>query len=277
VNKNQEILSLAEEIMLDITNNRIHLYNILLKASRLSLLIDLPDNVKFFKEWAKYAEQNQFIQDTFQINMQAATSANVFERNNLRTVSQQMTQFIAHYRTETYDFALGIYTKWKFGNIAETVFEKKRKKVQPILLKVFPDINQRFNSIEQNLNSANGEDWKNAITSCRTLLMDIADLLNPPSDAEDKGKYINRLKEFISPKLTSDTKISLMDNLLEEIKSRIELTVGLTQGGAHKTRPTLDQAEDVVLYTYLILSELMVFHDTKTGVDNSSEANPLKS
>lgn len=280
--KNEQIAQLAEEIMVDITDSRLPLHNILLKASRLSLLLDLPDNVKFFKEWANFTEQNLFIVDTFNVRVEAAKDKDVsihsanpdqfvmspfgnsMERRMIKNEAQKTVQFLAKYRTETYDFALGVFTKWQFGNIAENIFERKRSKAEPVLRDIFPDINQRLNSIELNIRSDNPEDWKNAVGSCRTLLMDIADILNPPKTAEDKGKYINRLKDFISPLIESETQRKLPKSYLEEMKKRIEYTFDLTQGGAHKDRPILDEAEDVVLYAYLIIADLMsIYKNTK--------------
>lgn len=285
--KNQEITILSKEIMVDITDNRLPLHNILLKASQLSLILDIPDNVNLFNEWAKYAEQNAFLVDNFRINIESAKDPNVslsssnpnehvggiwgnhiprnvIERNTLRQKAEQVVGYLAKYRSKTYQFALGVYNKWQFGNIAETIFEKKRKKIEPILEKKFPDINQRLNSIEQNLHSEKDEDWKNAVGSCRTLLMDIADIVNPG----DSGKWLNRIKDSISPKIKSKTKAKITDLILEELKNRIEATADYTQGGAHKDRPALSQAEDVVLYTYLAIAEIMQIYD-----DNYSSVN----
>lgn len=272
--RNEEITGLAEEILLDITNNRIPLHNALLKAARLSFLVDIPANIKLFKEWAQYAEQNLFIIETFNANIESAkdcdvaiSSANPYqhvsapwgntlERTTIRNEAKQIVGYIARYRAETYDFVLGIYTKWKLGNIAESIFEKKRKNVEPILREIFPDAEQRLNSIEQNILSQNQEDWKNAVASCRTLFMDIADILSPVKSIDEKTKYINRLKEFISPKIAG-TRKDLLNSFLDELKIRMELTVDITQGSAHKDRPLLTDAENIVLYTYLIIAELL--------------------
>lgn len=278
--RNKEIVQLSNEIMLDITNGRLPLYVILLKAARLSSLLDMPKNVDLFKQWAKFAESNQFVIDTFRSSIESAhdpdisiTSANpneyvngvyggkhngnVIERGGLRQEAKKVVGYLANYRTEAYTFASGINQNWQFGNIAETIFEKKRKRAEPVLERIFPDTSQRLNSIEQNLRSTNPEDWKNAVASCRALLMDIADLLNPPKDTADKGKYINRLKDYISPKIQSNTKKKLVKTYLDEVKARVEYTMDLTQGGAHQSRPAVQEAEDVVLNTYLIIAELM--------------------
>jgi len=285
MSRNEEISALAEEIMLDITNSRTPLHNALLKSSRLSLLLDIPDNVKLFKDWAQYAEQNSFIVETFNVNIDSAkdhdvaiSSANPYqhvsapwgnfiERNTIRTEAKQIVGYLARYRTEAYNFAVNVYSKWRLGNIAESVFEKKRKNVEPILREIFPDADQRLNSIEQNVLSQNSEDWKNAVSSCRALFMDIAEILNPSKSETEKNNYVNRLKDFVSPKINSKTKKNLINSLLEEIKTRIEITIDTTQGGSHKDRPSQTEAENVVLYTYLIIADLLEIYADKKNKD----------
>ena len=271
---NKEIADLAYEIMIDITNDRLKLHNIMLKSSRLSLLLSFQELHNWFKENARLAEKNQFIVETLQKNMEATKDPNISlssvnpneytnlgirsnmnERILLRNESKNALESLSYLRTETYKFSLSIYNKWRFGNVVQNIFEKKRIRTEPTLYKIFPDINNRIGSINENINSNNPEDWKNAVASCRTLLMDIADILNPVKKAEDKSKYINRLKDFVSPK--SKTKKSLIDNLLDELKNRIEYTINMAQGGAHQDRPLLHESEDVVFYTYLIISELI--------------------
>src|SRR3989344_8321663 len=111
--KSQEIVQLADEILNDITSNRIPLHNILLKSSRLSLLLDIPKNVELFKLWAKYAEQNAFVLERYKIDIDATKNSQYnFERVQIRTTANQVSNYIANYRTESYAFALGIYTKY---------------------------------------------------------------------------------------------------------------------------------------------------------------------
>ena len=154
MSKNREITQLAEEIMIDITNSRLPLHNILLKASRLSLLLDMPENVNIFKQWAEFAEQNQFVVETYSTNVEAAKDrevsissanpsqyvigpvGNVFERQRLKEEAQKTVKFLSQYRTGTYNFVLGVYTKWQFGNIAESIFEDTVTSIMQILKRV---------------------------------------------------------------------------------------------------------------------------------------------
>jgi hypothetical protein len=228
-------------------------------------MLDNAQNVELFKNWAKEAEGCQFVTDSFEATTAAANTGTYAgaERVRIRMEAQVAQKNLAHMRTEVYNFAVNVYTKSKFGNIAESIFEKRRRRVEPVLQEIFPDINQRLNSIEQNISSDNPEDWKNAVTSCRTLLSDIADVLNPAQTPEDKGKYINRLKDFISPRVTSDTKSHLLKTYFDELKNRVEYTLNLTQGGSHQQRPSQEEAEDVVLHTYLLIADLMIIYKEK--------------
>lgn len=288
--RNEEITTLANEILLDISNNRSPLHVALLKASRLSSLLDIPGNVTLFKDWAKNAEAMEFSVGSFQSKMEASKDPNIsyaggnqyyiphgnfLERMGIRKETEDKAKLIASYRAETYNFVSDIYTRWQFGNMAESIFDKKRRRVEPVFPEIVPDIQSRLNSIEQNLRSDNPEDWKNAVSSCRALIMDVANKLSPPTTSEEKGKYISRLQTYLSP-LASKTKKALLRTLLDEIKLRIEYTMDLTQGGSHSDRPLKEKAEDVVLYTYLLLSEIAEVHKSKAVQNDTPEKNTLK-
>lgn len=271
--KSEEITELAYEILIDLSEDKIPLHCILLKASRLAMITNDPANMSIFQRMSNQAETSAFLIETFQSSIDAARDPNTSlasanpnqylyssggnnsgERTLLRKNTMQSISQIAEYRSSTYSFSLNIYQKYRLGNTAETIFERKRGRTDPILVEIFPDINERLNSIDLNIKSKNKEDWKNAVTSCRTLLMDIADILNPP---ETKGNYINQLKDFVSKKEESETRQKLLGSYINELKERIKYTVDLTQGPSHQTRPTLRYAEDVVLMTYLLISDLL--------------------
>lgn len=75
--KNEKILQLSEEILIDITNDRLPLHNILLKAAYLSQLLEMTKNVTIFKGWAKLSEQNSSVMQSFESNIAAAKDPNV--------------------------------------------------------------------------------------------------------------------------------------------------------------------------------------------------------
>ena len=141
--------------------------------------------------------------------------------------------------------------------MAESVFERRRARTEPLLLALIPDAAQRLNSIEQNLAGDNAEDWKNAVVSCRTLIVDVANVVAPASKAEDKPRYLNRLKGFVDEAAGSSTRGKLLKTYLDEAKARVEYISNLAQGAAHSDRPTKEYAEDTVLVTYLVIGDIL--------------------
>ena len=289
--RNEEIASLANEILLDIGNNRTPLHISLLKASRLSGMLDMPTNVSLFQSWAKFVEGQEFISNSFQTRIEAAKDPNIsytggnqfyvphsnfWERSGIKSEAEKSISVISNYRAETYKFVSTVYTQYQFGNLAQNIFERKRLRIEPILGLVIFNIQDRLNSIEQNLNSDNEEDWKNAASSCRSVLMDLADKLIPLKSPEDSRKYISRLQGYVNP-IFSKTKKKIVTTLLDEVAKRIELTVNYTQGPAHKDRPMKVQAEDVVLYTYLIIGEIAEVYELNQSSKICNENLPSES
>ncbi|MFH0770767.1 MAG: hypothetical protein V1926_05350 [Candidatus Peregrinibacteria bacterium] len=290
--RNAEITELANSIMLDITENRSSLHLIMLKSSRLSKLLDEADWTKWFIENAKIAENADFAVGSFAASIDAARDhsvavsssnpsqyvytpiGNFAERNNIKAAAALSVNKLSELRSATYTYASNIYAKWQFGNIAESIFERKRASAEQVLKSVFKDANERLNSIEQNLRSINPEDWKNAINSCRTLLMDLADVLNPAKTAADKQRFINRLKDFISPKIDSDSHKDLQITYLEELKNVLEYVTKTTQGGAHQDRPSKEIAETIVLHVYLIIANIMEVYSKSTKTTPAAKIRP---
>ncbi len=284
--KNEEIETLALSILDDLTEGTVHLHAIMLKASKLSLLVNLPKNVEHFKKWASEIEPLEFTISSFASSMNAAVDPNVShnstlsithhnsgERHGLRKKAEEATAQVAIYRSATYNYALGVYNNAKYGNLAESIFEKKRNRAEPLLRLYFADIEQRMNSIEGNINSKEPEDWANAVTSCRRLFMDLANELNPINGSKDSDeKYIDRLKDIISPKIESKSGKKLMKTMLDEMKARIEATIKKTQSSAHVYKPTLEEAEDIVLYSYMIIADIIIFHHKKIGSEEDITA-----
>ena len=66
--------------------------------------------------------------------------------------------------------------------------------------------------------------------------------------------------------MSSKTKKKAIKSYFEELKKRIEATSDMTQGGAHQYRPTQEEAEDIVLYTYLLVADLMSVYTKKKNI-----------
>lgn len=141
--RTEEITKLAKEILLDLSEQRSPLHVSILKASRLSHLLDMPSNVQLFQGWSEDAQTMEFFVGSFQSRIDAAKDPNIsyggpnlyytphrnnVERSQITSTAEAKVRALAMYKAKTYNFAMGIYIRWQFGNIAESVFEKKRKR-----------------------------------------------------------------------------------------------------------------------------------------------------
>jgi hypothetical protein len=90
--------------------------------------------------------------------------------------------------------------------------------VDKVLSQVIPDAVQRFTAIYDNLVSDSPEDWSNAVHGCRRILLDLANAVQPPTDAGrtvdgkdgkprtvklGAGNYVNRIMAFVQDRSSS--------------------------------------------------------------------------
>lgn len=68
--RSEEITNLAYEIIVDISEQKTPLHISMLKASRLSLLLDMPNNVNIFQKQSEDAESIEFNISSFQSRME---------------------------------------------------------------------------------------------------------------------------------------------------------------------------------------------------------------
>ena len=175
---------------------------------------------------------------------------------------------ISSIKTKVYRFALNVYYKLRFSDVPERVFETTRQKVDKRLAELLPDAKEKFYSVYQNLESENKEDWSNAVHSCRRILQDVADKLYPPEDGESvesNGKdidigtenYINRLVLYAEKYADSKKFRDIVGSHLKYIGERLDAVYDAANKGSHTTIETKVEAERYVVYTYLLLGDIL--------------------
>jgi len=171
---------------------------------------------------------------------------------------------------KVYKYVLDIYFQKKFSEISQEIFESTRSMVDNKLKELIPESVKKFISIYDNLKSDNVEDWSNAVHSCRKLLKDVADKLFPPNpEGQDTierdgkkikvgdGNYINRLICYIQDKSGSDTFKSIVGTNLRYTGERIDAISDAIQKGSHTDITNQYEAERFVIYTYLLLGDII--------------------
>lgn len=174
---------------------------------------------------------------------------------------------LAARRAFVYGFVLTKHFELRVSSAAEDIFEGYRKRIDNYLGNLISDELRRLDSIRENLESDNPEDWANAGHSCRRLLQAVADNLYPPSDQPvtaangqsvkiGKENYINRLIMFCENKMTSGVSFKVMSSDLKYIGERLDAVFAAAQKGSH-AEIDLSEAQRFVIHTYLVIGDVL--------------------
>lgn len=194
---------------------------------------------------------------------------------------------LAARRAFIYDFVLSKFFELRVSSAAEDIFEGYRKRVDAHLSGLIPDELRRLESIRDNLQSENPEDWANAGHSCRRLLQSVADALYPPSDTPVKSasgrdikvgadNYINRLVMFCEAKMASGVSSKVISADLKFIGERLDAAFSAAQKGSHG-KIGISEAQRFVIHTYLVVGDILELNaETSTPkgeLDATAEAS----
>lgn len=170
-----------------------------------------------------------------------------------------------------YRYALNTHYELKFGGIADEVFSRVRLRVDNSISQTVPDAVQRLTAVYDNLHSDNPEDWSNAVHSCRRILQDLADAVFPHTE-EVRNKaidgkqieiklgqehYINRIMAFIEDQGQSKRSQHLVGSHLSFLGDRLDAIFAATQKGSHATIVDRAEADRYVVYTYLLVGDIL--------------------
>lgn len=201
-------------------------------------------------------------------------SALPVERRNSATVVSDSTKLIAERRTYIYSFVSGVYDELLFSSFASDVFDRTRLRVDQKIGDVIPDAVKRFAAVYENLRSENDEDWSNAVHSCRRILQDAADALYPAR--EDKvvnpgpkqrviklgaDNYINRLIAYVEDNSSSERFDEIVGSHMKYLGERLDSIFQAAQKGSHNVISTQDEADRYVIYTYLVIGDILQLKD----------------
>lgn len=154
----------------------------------------------------------------------------------------------------------------EFGDVAESIFDQLRHDVDTFIRARCPKAAEKLVAISERMAEGNPESCAEALTSCRRLLMSVADALFPQSDTEwedGKGKrrkvgpdnYKNRLIAFIEQRIASASTQSLLEDDLGHLCSRLDAIYEKSCKGVH-TDITLEEARLAIIQAYIFLGEL---------------------
>ena len=131
---------------------------------------------------------------------------NTIERNKIHESHLLAVKRLSARTAYLYGYASETFYRLRLSGIADDVFTRNRNRADGLIAALAPDSVQKFVAVHDNLASDNPEDWANAVHSCRRILQDIADIVFPETEPQERGgkkiklgpdNYINRLVSFV--------------------------------------------------------------------------------
>lgn len=196
-----------------------------------------------------------------------APIGNGLERKSLRDIISNNSEIIASRKSYIYDYVLEKNYELKYSNFNSDIFTRIQLKVDSAMMDILPETIKKFTSVYSNLLSENDEDWSNAVHSCRRILQDLADKIYPAREPKELPgskkinlgveQYINRLVAYIEEHSDSSRFKEIVGSNLKYIGERLDSIFNAVQKGSHKVISTQDEADRYVIYTYLIVGDIL--------------------
>lgn len=241
------------------------------ERARIFSIVDIENELDFARKRYKALET---------IEIPAITSGSDFyssaysrykdEMQKINTEIKNNTEKLVHRKTFVYHYLISVYNELKYSSVSHDVFDRIRSRVDDELNRIAPQAVKKFVSAYKNLHSTDIEDWSNAVHSCRRILQEVADVLYPArstAEVEENCKpkrvklgatnYVNRLIAFVEENSDSQRYSEIVGSHLSYLGNRIDSIFKATQKGSHKEITTRQEADRYVIYTYLLIGDII--------------------
>jgi hypothetical protein len=166
-------------------------------------------------------------------------------------------------------------TEWKKG--MESIFTSITDEIIGKLTDTAPDLTDKLWSINQAfLNAQTGEQYAQAMTSCRRVFEYVADCLFPATDEIIDGhilkkeRYKSRLIEFTKQEMKSDINIDLIVTNTSSLYDEWNKLYSLSNKGVH-SNPHRQECRRCIIRTILLLDDLIAIKRTPFEVNVKAE------
>ena len=200
----------------------------------------------------------------------SSVTGNSMERLGISNLIADTSKLIGQRRAFIYQYLSNTYYELRYSVATDDSFSRIRLIVDENLSDLVPNALQKFSAISDNLESSNTEDWSNAVHSCRRVLQDLADALYPAREDINKninGKdlviklgpdaYINRLVAYAEENTESERFEEIVGSHMSFLGERLDAVFKAAQKGSHSDIVTREEADRYVVYTYMIVGDLM--------------------
>ncbi|WP_325918082.1 AbiTii domain-containing protein [Pseudomonas frederiksbergensis] len=165
-----------------------------------------------------------------------------------------------------HNYATDMYLALELGDAAQDIFETARNEIDSFVRAHCPKAAEKIVAINERIADGSTESRTAALTSCRRLLMTVADSLFPATDVDwidQKGKarkvgeeqYKNRILAYMSDRVGSGSNEAILSSELEFLAARLDAIYEKTCKGVH-VDVTTQEARLAVIHTYLFIGEI---------------------
>lgn len=195
---------------------------------------------------------------------------NAAERRRHLELMTEKSKVLAARRAYVHGYVSNAYYELKFSSVPSDVFQRTRFKVDKKIVDLVPGAVKKFAAVYENLISENDEDWANAVHSCRRILQETADALYPARDDKVVGEgksqktirlgpdnYINRLVQYVDENSNSERFNEIVGSHMRYLGERLDAIFKAAQKGSHHVISSQDEADRYVIYTYLVIGDIL--------------------
>ena len=186
------------------------------------------------------------------------------ERRQRANDMQRWTHVVACLRGTIQEWLSNLVIRLRYGTIVDTVLQQTKQRFDQFLSKHAPEVGRKLASAYGRADSGESEEWSQALTSCRRALKALADAIYPATEDKPAGhdlseeSYKNRLLQFVSENLPSESQGALINAEVESVARRVDALNELASKGVHSDVEWRD-VELTVVHTYLVAGEILGF------------------
>lgn len=199
--------------------------------------------------------------ETFVHSARKRVKYTIGDRSLLQSVEEHET-VIERVVNRVHRYATSTLNRLLFEEVPERVLEETRKKVDQFLAANSPAALEKFRIAYEELTGGSSENWTNACTAVRRILLDVADALFPPKDEPVDGRrvgqqdYKNRLWAYAKSKIASESQRQTVIAELEDLGNRVDAIYIQSNKGVHAVIGR-DEAERIIVRAYLLIADLI--------------------
>jgi hypothetical protein len=174
-------------------------------------------------------------------------------------------------RQDVYDYLVSVETDLLAGKENSDIFQRAQLYINESLRKYAPEALDMFVAAQERLSSGTGEDYAQALTSCRRVIKELADALYPATPEEVEGidgvkremtddRYKNRLTEYVRKNVEGKRHKQTVVRIVGDLYGRLDALDGLASKGVHD-KVTQAEAETCVVWTYMLAGDIVRIAD----------------